>query len=224
MAERSKGPARLDHILLGVPDVAAAIDEFEKETGVRPIVGGEHPGFGTSNALVSLSDGSYIELIGPGQDADWDNLGGRFAVLERSRLVAFALASSDLDVVAERVRANDFEAQGPFPGARATPDGQHLEWQMMLIGGHDFGAFIPLLIDWGDTPHPATTSPTGLSVERFEVRHPAAVELRRIYEELLGAEVDTVRANHSMLDLVLDTPKGRVAFRGEGPLTILEDM
>jgi hypothetical protein len=95
---------------------------------------------------------------------------------------------------------------------------------MLLISGHDYGAFLPILIDWGATPHPAKTSPTGLSVARFEVRHPEADELAKIYNELLGTELDTVRADHSMLDLVLDTPKGRFAFRGEGPLTILDDV
>jgi hypothetical protein len=224
MAKSGKVTARLDHILLGVPDVEEAADEFEHETGVRPIMGGEHPGFGTSNALVSLSDGSYVELIGPGQEADWDNIGGKFAVLEERQLVAFAMATSNFDDLAERVRAHGFEAVGPIPGARATPDGERLEWQMLLIGGHDYGGFLPILIDWGDTPHPATTAPTGLSVARFEVRHPEAAELARIYGDLLGAEVDTVRADHAMLDLVLDTPKGRIAFRGEGPLTMLDDV
>jgi hypothetical protein len=122
--------------------------------------------------------------------------------------------------VAESVRDAGYEAQGPFPGSRTTPEGDTLQWQMLLIVGHDFGGFIPFLIDWGDTPHPATTSPTGLSVARFEVRHPQAAELRRIYAELLDVDVTTVQANHAMLDLVLDTPEGRVAFRSEGPLDL----
>jgi hypothetical protein len=216
--------ARLDHILLGVPDVDSAVDDFERVTGVRPVAGGEHPAFGTANALVSLSDGCYFEIFGPGPGVEGNNLGGQLAMQGERRLIAFALASSKLDVVAERVREGGFEAQGPIPGSRTTPDGDELDWQMLLIGGHDYGAFVPFLIDWGDSPHPATTSPTGISVERFEVHHPDAGVLGQIYRDLLGAEVETVHADHSMLDLVLDTPKGRVAFRGEGPLRFLEDL
>jgi hypothetical protein len=216
--------ARLDHILQGVPDVDAAVDDFERVTGVRPIAGGEHPAFGTVNALVSLSDGTFFELIGPGPGVEGNNLGGQIAELGEPRLIAFALASSELDVVADRVRAGGFEAQGPVPGRRTTPEGGELEWRMLLIGGHDFGDFVPFLIDWGDSPHPATTSPTGLSVERFEVRHPEAGVLRQIYRDLLGADVETVQADHAMLDLVMDTPKGRVAFRGDGPMRFLEEL
>ena len=216
--------ARLDHILQGVPNVDAAVDDFERVTGVRPVPGGEHPAFGTSNALVSFSDGTYFEIIGPGPGVEGNNLGGPFALLDDRRLIAFALASSDLDVVADRVRAAGFEAQGPIQGARTTPDGENLEWQMLVVGGHDFGDFVPFLIDWGDSPHPATTAPTGLSVERFEVRHPEADVLGQIYRDLLGAEVETVEADHSMLDLVMDTPKGRVAFRGDGPMRFLEEL
>jgi len=217
------GP-KIDHVLLGVPDLDAAVDDFERDTGVQPVIGGEHPEFGTSNALVSLSDGSYFEIIGPGPSASVDNLGGVFGRQESRSLAGFAMSSGELKAVAERVRAAGFELQGPIPGSRTTPDGETLEWQMLLIGGHDFGGLIPFLIDWGDTPHPATTSPTGLSVARFEVRHPEAEELRRIYSELLGADVATVQADHAMLDLVMDTPEGRVAFRGEGPLDLLDNL
>jgi len=218
------GSARLDHILLGVPDVPSAVDDFERVTGVRPVTGGDHPNFGTSNALVSFSDGTFFEIIGPGPTVEGNNLGGQMAMLGERRLIAFAMACSNLEAVAERVRSGGFEAHGPFGGSRTRPDGDEIDWQMLLIGGHNFGDFVPFLIDWGDTPHPATTSPTGLSVERFEIRHPEAGVLRQIYRDLLGADLVVVQADHAMLDLVMDTPKGRVAFRGNGPLQFLEDL
>jgi catechol 2,3-dioxygenase-like lactoylglutathione lyase family enzyme len=224
MTEGANRTARIDHVLLGVPDLDVAVRDFEIDTGVRPMIGGEHPDFGTCNALVRLCDGAYFEIIGPGPEASAENLGGVFARLESRSLAGFALASGDLEAVAERVRQNGFEAQGPIPGSRTTPDGDHLEWQMLMIGGHEFGGFVPFLIDWGDTPHPAATAPPGLSVARFEVRHPNSGELRQIYRDLLGVDLTTVQADHSMLDLVMDTPRGRVAFRGDGPLDLLDDL
>jgi hypothetical protein len=60
------GPAaptvHIDHILLGIDDLDRGMDLFEQRSGVRPVQGGKHPG-GTHNALVSLGDGTYLEII-----------------------------------------------------------------------------------------------------------------------------------------------------------------
>ncbi len=55
----------LDHILYAVPDLQKGIDDFEKLTGVRPVYGGKHLNLGTHNALVSLGEEVYFELIAP---------------------------------------------------------------------------------------------------------------------------------------------------------------
>src|SRR5690349_13938676 len=55
----------LDHILIGVPDLEQGIAAFRKGTGVTPVRGGHHPGRGTENALVSLGDFGYLEIIAP---------------------------------------------------------------------------------------------------------------------------------------------------------------
>jgi len=215
---------RLDHILLGVPDLETAVREFEQDTGVRPVVGGEHPSYGTSNALVSLSDGVYLELIGPGSSASADNAGGRFARLKNRGLVGFAMSAEDLGSVADRVRAQGYEAWGPSSGSRVTPNGERLEWQVLGIGGHSFGDFVPFLIDWGETSHPAAAAPGGLAISRFEIQHSDAAALATIHRDVLGADVEIIQADQSVLSLVVETPNGQVEFQGEGPLTILGNL
>src|SRR6185437_13814430 len=54
--------AQIDHIMLGIDDLDRGVKQFEEATGVKPVYGGKHPR-GTHNALVSLGDGTYLEIL-----------------------------------------------------------------------------------------------------------------------------------------------------------------
>jgi hypothetical protein len=58
-------PARLDHLVLATPDLAATVADFTERTGIAPVAGGAHVGLGTRNYLVSLGGSRYLEIIGP---------------------------------------------------------------------------------------------------------------------------------------------------------------
>src|SRR5258708_16944565 len=62
----SEGPSLLDHILLGSADLHGGIAFVEQHTGVRATVWGLHPRRGTHNALLSLGQPRYLEIIAPG--------------------------------------------------------------------------------------------------------------------------------------------------------------
>ena len=53
------------HLVVGVRSLPEGIAEFEQLTGIKAAVGGKHPGRGTENALVSLGEGRYLEIIAP---------------------------------------------------------------------------------------------------------------------------------------------------------------
>ena len=53
---------RLDHIVIGVHDLAAAAADFT-QAGFQVTPGGEHSSGNTHNALVTFADGAYLELI-----------------------------------------------------------------------------------------------------------------------------------------------------------------
>src|SRR5215472_14226224 len=101
----------LDHLLLGCSDLDAGIAFVEKHTGVRPAVGGVHPCRGTRNALLSLGELHYLEVIAPdpaqtGTSTSRPELPAMLKQLTSPMLIDWAVHTSDIAGVAERLRKN----------------------------------------------------------------------------------------------------------------------
>ncbi|MEL6988136.1 MAG: VOC family protein, partial [Bacteroidota bacterium] len=58
----------LDHIVLNVPNLEEAIDDFFKLTGSKASFGGYHKNEGTKNALISLGPKMYLEFLAVDED------------------------------------------------------------------------------------------------------------------------------------------------------------
>lgn len=184
--------AVIDHLVYAVADLEAAMDWFERATGVRPAVGGAHDGMGTHNALVSLGE-CYLELIAPdpGQpDPPESGLPRPFGVDEvlspggeGHTLVGFAVRPGEgetIDELADRM-ADAGRDPGPvFDMARTTPAGDRLAWGLTFPSERT----IPFLIDWGDTPKPHTTQPGGIELAEFEIVHQRPFDLLGVFAAL----------------------------------------
>ncbi|MFN3257543.1 MAG: VOC family protein [Ilumatobacter sp.] len=157
--------AVIDHLVYFVPRLDTAIDWFDDELGVRPSIGGSHPGMGTHNALVSLGD-CYLELLAPDPEQPEPSAARPFGIDELSepRLVTFAVRPSQVESLGDVAEAMRRVGHDPGPAttmSRRTPAGVELQWTLTLPTLAADG-FVPFLIDWGTTPNPATSAPGGV--------------------------------------------------------------
>jgi hypothetical protein len=129
----NRAPTLLDHILLGCNDLDRGVAFVEEQTGVRAALGGVHPGAGTRNALLSLGQNRYLEIIAPdpAQPASADSRGLRN--LKEPVLVGWAAHPGDIEAFAIQLKGQGFAAIGPTPGSRKRPDGRILHWKTLRL-------------------------------------------------------------------------------------------
>jgi hypothetical protein len=200
-------PALLDHILLGSNDLDAGIAFLEDNTGVRAAMGGVHPGRGTRNALLSLGERQYLEIIAPDphQPGAADTLGLRR--LTEPRLVGWAAHPGDLDSFARKLREAGVAFTGPTAGSRARPDGRTLHWRTVNLAD-DHKGLLPFFIEWStDSSHPSTDAPAGCTLDYFEVMSTNPDEVADLVRRI-GIEVPVERSDKSRLHAVFTGPKG----------------
>lgn len=151
-----------DHVVWFVEDLDRARDAWE-DAGFTVTPGGTHAGGLTSNALIALADGTYIELLRVNLDGAFELMRrlratrvGPWALRGRSALDrrfvpmagegpgprSLALGVDDLAAAVARVRARGVRIGDPQPGERLRADGQRVAW---YLGMPD--ARMPFLIE-----------------------------------------------------------------------------
>jgi hypothetical protein len=150
-----------DHIVLLVNDLNLATETF-RGLGFETHLGGEHPATGSHNALIALSDGTYIEILAFKDPAlaeisYWGDGVRRLRV--RAGFGAYALGSDDLEKDLEQLRGASVRIgiAGSNPGSRLRPDGQTVAWRSAFLDGSPTGV-MPFLIQ-DETPRTLRIEP-----------------------------------------------------------------
>lgn len=209
-ADRAANSILVDHVIVGAGDLDKAITDLEKLTGVRSIIGGVHPGRGTRNALMSLGDGTYLEILAPDPAQSIDNEEIReLRALTSPTPVGWAVSAGDESALRTALATAGIATSAPVPGSRAKPDGSILRW--VTFGYDDVESpFAPFFIVWADPAlHPSRTSPGGCRLSTIRVQSAQADGLARAIAPLrLGVSVDA--APDEQMQLSLACPKGDV--------------
>ncbi|MGE5141774.1 MAG: VOC family protein [Rudaea sp.] len=180
----------VDHILIAVGNLEPAMEAYRR-LGFQVMRGGEHPRMGTHNALVPLSDGAYLELIGVRNyelARQFPNTRLVADALKRpERLATFALDTNDIDADLAGMRNRGLGMGDPAEGERRRPDGKRVVW----LTAHPADPDLPFLIE-DVTPRPERVPlPTeGLGARAFvaelQVATRSLPDASRIWKNFLG--------------------------------------
>lgn len=204
-------PEKLDHILLGSPDLPGGIDFVERLTGIRATFGGVHPGRGTQNALLSLGERRYLEIIAPdpAQPGVKNPIASNLHSLSEPRLVGWAAHPGSVSALAEKLRAAGIKFEGPTPGSRKRPDGKLLNWQTLSLADTASG-LLPFFIEWAqDSVHPSLDAPKGCRLLSFAAETPDPEKLAATLKTL-SLDLPVKKDGKPRLHAVISGPKGNL--------------
>ena len=164
--------ALLDHLVYATPSLEATCRDLEVLFGVRASAGGQHPGRGTHNALISIGPKAYLEVIGPdpsqsGTKPVWFGIDR----LTTPKLITWAVRVDGLEAFVKEI--SPYARMGAVrSGTRTTPDGTVLSWQLTDPQIENGVGLIPFLIEWNSRQHPAASVITGPPLVQLRIEHP----------------------------------------------------
>jgi hypothetical protein len=203
-------PARLDHVVIGVPDLTLGIDWFESTTSVCPVPGGEHPELGTHNAVAGLGGGRYLELLASNPARDHESpITEWLARIERPTPFGWAISCTEAPSLADTLTSRGLSVQH-LKLHRASPQGQDLQWQVVMIT-HALASLLPFFIDWETTPHPAQSAPQGCQLNTFTLQCDQPGNLTSTLE-LLGVVAAVSANDKSGFRITIETPAGELSI------------
>jgi hypothetical protein len=203
----------IDHLVYATPDLDATVTALEAQLGVRPSVGGQHPGLGTRNALLALGPRMYLEIVGPDptQPAPDGPRWFRIDTLTEPTLVTWCAAATELDALRATAVAEGIALGEVRTGGRVRPDGVRLDWQVTSPFVEVAHGLVPFFIDWLRSPHPSEGAPNGVTLVELVAETPDVRELARMYE-VLGVDVPVRAGAERTLTAVLQGRNGPVVL------------
>jgi len=204
----------LDHLVYSTPDLERSVLELESRLGLRAMPGGQHPGRGTRNALLALSDTAYLELVGPDPSQPQPAGPRWFAIdsLEAPRLVTWAVKEPDLYARVARARAGGVTLGAVVSGSRERADGARLRWQFTDPETIVADGIVPFFIDWEDSRHPASAAPRGVRLVSLRAEHPHHIAVRQTLSAV-GVELPVELGPVPAIIATLHTGQGLVELR-----------
>ena len=200
----------IDHLVYATPDLEATCHDLESLLGVRASAGGQHPGRGTHNALISIGPMAYLEIIGP-DPAQPERRPVWFGIdrLTSPRLVTWAVRVDELEAFVTEISP---AVGGVRVGTRKTPDGTTLSWRLTEPQLTQGVGLVPFLIEWDSGGHPAHSAIIGPRLVQLRIEHPEP-ELIKKQLNTLGLELAVDLGSTPALVAIFEGAKGLIELR-----------
>jgi glyoxalase-like protein len=209
---------RLDHIVFaaGPGGLAGTMTRLSALIGEDFTVGGVHPRFGTRNAILPLTDGTYLEVVEVLDHPASDKAAFGQAVRARSLLgggwLGWAVAVDDIAPHERRLGRESVK------GNRHRPDGVELLWKQLGVRGLQSDPQLPFFVEWDIDPadHPSVGASGRISLEKLEIAgDPARVSEwlgQSVEQPLEDIKVEWVSPHGTpgIFAVQLQTPRGTV--------------
>ncbi len=214
----------IDHIVVGVDDLQKGMAAIEEMTGVKPTYGGAHPYYGTHNALISLNNNTYLEVLAPNPEVSMNlfqwltNFKAMYLRRILSRMHSlkpflWAVGSEDLQVTATQIKKIGLKLSKPEPHSRKKPNGELLSWEGAFFA-QGIKTDLPFFISWDEAASsPAKDSPKGCKLIHFTVSTPNPDDLNKIVDNL-SLPVSITQAQKVGIAFEFSSPKGNVKLSG----------
>ena len=210
--------SNVDHLVYATPDLDAGIASVEHLLGCTAVPGGRHEDWGTRNALISLGDTAYLEIIGPDPESTLGTDPMLFGIdrLDGPGLVTWAAKGTRLADLVTSARAVGVDLGRVSTGSRALPDGSTLAWELTDPFVDRFGGVVPFFIDWGESPHPAAMLPGSCELVDLTLRHPDADAVERSLRAI-GVPMDVTEVGSVQITATIRTSHGVVELSQRNP-------
>jgi len=201
----------IDHLIFASPTLSSGIDFIEKKLGVRPVMGGQHIGRGTHNALLALGKNTYLEVIAPDptQSDISRPLWMKADQATEPQLWTWAGRSSDLKSLSDIAKQYHIPFGKLEKGTRNQTNGNVLQWELSVPVIENAQGLLPFFIDWGNTIHPSNTLPQAGEVVEFKAFHPSATQVQSQLEKL-GVPLNVEVASVAKLSVTIKRLDGEV--------------
>ncbi|MBL1215465.1 MAG: VOC family protein [Ignavibacteriae bacterium] len=204
-------PKNIDHLVYTAPSLEEGINEIESLLGIKPVLGGRHPNFGTHNALLSLGESTYLEVMAPDLDLPVPKKGRLLnnAYNHKPKLTTWVLREEQIENMYSEALEKGLKLGKVDSGKREEPDGTILAWKLTDPYAFPLDGTVPFLISWGDTPHPAKAVPKAGELVEFEIQHPNPDKVREGLKNL-GVNIKITKAEKPKIRAKIKTEKGIV--------------
>jgi hypothetical protein len=131
--------------------------------------GGVHPRFGTSNMVLPLSAGTYLEVVAVLDHPASDKAPFGQAVRARSEQgggwLGWVVAVDDITSIEQRL------GRQSVPAHRHRPDGTELTWRQIGVRGLQSDPQLPYFVQWEGSAelHPSAGASGSLHLDRIQI-------------------------------------------------------